>query len=453
MTRTELARSEDELEVANGLHAVTVPLGRPEAQDLAMRAIALCTTISGHLGNGVFFSSPRRLTVTLGTAARLSVPGGTSRQAAARAISRFVASVPCTDPVGRPGSSTIAIGALPFDPRAAGQVVVPELTIASETDGMSWMTLVGTGQLVAPDLSSGSLLWSRVRDRRSAADESDSAEIAPLVEGDESVFKQAVTRALAEIAQGNLEKVVLARKVSASFGELINIEKTLLSLKSREPSSTVFAVVAPGSTFIGASPELLVAREGPNVTSVPLAGTVRLTGVLADDETAVSGMVESSKENLEHRLVVDDVVASLTGMCGDVEAPADPEVICLRQVAHLATRLSASLVGDPETWPSALELAAALHPTPAVGGFPTESALELIRNVEPAGRGFYAGPVGWVDADGDGEFVIGIRSAEVRGASASVYAGAGIVAGSDPSEELAETTVKLETMLGALSTG
>jgi isochorismate synthase EntC len=163
-------------------------------------------------------------------------------------------------------------------------------------------------------------------------------------------------------------------------------------------------------------------------------------------------MLESVKENLEHRLVVDAVAATISSFCGGFEVPREPEVISLRQVAHLATRLNASLDGDPQMWPSALELAAALHPTPAVGGSPTATALELIRSVEPTGRGLYAGPVGWVDANGDGEFFIGIRSAQISGAEASVFAGAGIVAGSDPAEELAETAAKLDTMLGALAT-
>jgi isochorismate synthase EntC len=122
-------------------------------------------------------------------------------------------------------------------------------------------------------------------------------------------------------------------------------------------------------------------------------------------------------------------------------------------MAHLATPMAGRLDGDPLKWPSALELAASLHPTPAVGGSPRSAALEVIAELEPGGRGLYAGPVGWVDANGNGQFVIGIRSCEVTGASASVYAGAGIVAGSDPLDELAETSVKLDTMLGALSSG
>jgi menaquinone-specific isochorismate synthase len=432
------------------LHSVTVPLERQAAQALATRALAMCTSATAQVDCGVYMSSPHRTVVALGRAAQLSVPGGPGRESAAAAISRFLTSVPGTDPVGRPGSTTSAFGALPFDPRATGEVVIPEMTIVSETEGPSWMTLTGSGQLVAPELPDFSRMQSSVHQNGEGDLDEDDAKV--LVEGNESAFTEGVVTALGEIGRGTIAKVVLARRVCASFGARIDIERTLRSLESREPTSTVFAFVTPDGTFMGASPELLVGRSGAEVMSVPLAGTVRLTGDARSDATAIARMVESSKENLEHRLVVDAVVAGLASYCGHIEVPADPEVVSLRQVAHLATRLSASLLGEPRRWPSVLELATVLHPTPAVGGFPTEFALEVIRDVEPEGRGFYAGPVGWVDSTGDGEFFIGIRSAEVHGSSASIYAGAGIVAGSDPYEELAETTVKLDTMLGALTT-
>jgi menaquinone-specific isochorismate synthase len=143
----------------------------------------------------------------------------------------------------------------------------------------------------------------------------------------------------------------------------------------------------------------------------------------------------------------------LRQFCTSVDEPSEPEVLWLRQVAHLATPLSGELDGEEPDWPGVLELLAALHPTPAVGGFPTQAALDLIAKLEPDGRSLYAGPVGWVDSRGNGEFVIGIRSAEVNGSSAVLHAGAGVVSGSDPAKELAEIALKAETMLGALTTG
>jgi isochorismate synthase EntC len=176
-----------------------------------------------------------------------------------------------------------------------------------------------------------------------------------------------------------------------------------------------------------------------------------MTGNPQSDEAAAAMMVASSKENFEHRLVVEAVEAELSRSCRRVVVRDEPEVLWLRQIAHLATVVSGTLDGDPSSWPTALELAAALHPTPAVCGSPAGAALDLIEALEPGGRGLYAGLVGWVDSSGDGEFYLGIRSAELRGRAATVHAGAGIVAGSDPQSELYETSVKLETMLAALT--
>ena len=469
MIHTDLAQGWEGLQAPGELHSVTVALDEDVARQMVSSATAICAAsrarnpTNGHdadassdlAKHGVLFSSPRRLMVGLGVAAVLRVPGGAERQAATRAVSRFLASLRCIDPIQRPGSVATAFGALPFEPSAEGELVVPQVTVVCERGGHSWMTLAGTGHLVAPDLL-GMSTWpvdfrAGNNDGKKTVDAGPGNDLRSL-ESDEIAFTDGVRRALVEIAEGRVEKVVLARRVAASFSEPIDIARTLASLTAREPSSTVFAITSPRDTFIGASPELLVARDGADVRSVPLAGTVRRTGDPASDALQVTRMLESVKENLEHRLVVDAVAATISSFCGGFEVPREPEVISLRQVAHLATRLNASLDGDPQMWPSALELAAALHPTPAVGGSPTATALELIRNVEPTGRGLYAGPVGWVDANGDGEFFIGIRSAQINGAEASVFAGAGIVAGSDPAEELAETAVKLDTMLGALAT-
>jgi menaquinone-specific isochorismate synthase len=462
---TDLAHRRQDLQAPAELHSVTVALDEEVARQMVSSATAICASsratnpLNGHeadapsdlAGHGVLFSSPRRVMVGLGVAAVLGIPGGAGRHRATRAVSRFLASLPCIDSIRRPGSVATAFGALPFEPSAPGELVVPQVTVVCERGGPSWMTLAGTGHLVAPDLFGMAPATVDLLDGNTTVD-AETGNVLRSLESDEIAFTDGVRRALEEIAEGRVEKVVLARKVAASFAEPIDIARTLASLTGREPSSTVFAITSPRETFIGASPELLVARHGADVRSVPLAGTVRLTGDPELDALEVARMLESVKENLEHRLVVDAVAATISSFCGGFEVPREPEVISLRQVAHLATRLDASLDGDPQTWPSALDLAAALHPTPAVGGSPTATALELIRSVEPTGRGLYAGPVGWVDANGDGEFFIGIRSAQIRGAKASVFAGAGIVAGSDPEQELAETAVKLDTMLGALAT-
>jgi isochorismate synthase len=357
----------------------------------------------------------------------------------------------------------MATGALAFDPSAPGELVIPEMTYVRDVDGTSWVTVVGTQPPDLPDLPD---LPSPVPHPARDLDGTDDAKKWPigsripdlrrgatLIESGDVKFVAAVTTALGHIAANELQKVVLARKVIIDFELPVDVGATVAALRTRERSSTIFAVTSPGFAFVGASPELLVEREGAVVRSVPLAGTVRMTGDSGSDQAAVARLIASAKQNLEHRLVVDVVAAQLQGCTETLHVPAEPEVLWLRQMAHLATPIAGRLEGDPLNWPSALELAASLHPTPAVGGSPRAAALEIIAELEPGGRGLYAGPVGWVDANGNGQFVIGIRSCEVTGRSASVYAGAGIVAGSDPQDELAETSIKLDTMLGALSSG
>jgi isochorismate synthase len=195
--------------------------------------------------------------------------------------------------------------------------------------------------------------------------------------------------------------------------------------------------------LVGASPELLVRRTGTVAESRPMAGTV------ASDagEAAVAALAESVKDANEHQFVVDAIVDALQGRCRELDVAAVPEVARFSSVAHLVTPIRAVLA-DPA--PTALELARLLHPTPAVGGTPRAAALDLITRLERRDRGRYAGPVGWVDAAGDGEWAVALRGGEVHGRTAVLRAGAGIVAGSDPASEWAETEAKLEPMLRAL---
>jgi isochorismate synthase EntC len=207
-----------------------------------------------------------------------------------------------------------------------------------------------------------------------------------------------------------------------------------------------------GGRFLGASPELLVSRRGGSARCHPLAGTVALTGDPEGDRAAVERLRASGKDRGEHAVVVRAIVEALRASGGVVPEPGPPEIVRLRSVAHLATEVVARY-RDAARAPDALELLAALHPTPAVGGFPTEVALQAIRQLEAAPRRSWAGPVGWVDHVGNGDWVIGIRSATVRGRRAWLWAGAGVVAESDPASELAETTVKLLPVADALLPG
>jgi isochorismate synthase len=450
----ELA-TEHQLPDPSALHAVTIPLDADAADAFERVMTELCTTVldrypSRLLQRRAIFGSPGRLIACLGAAATFGIE---SWKANVSEIGLGLSAIPCDDPVGRPGSTPIAIGALAFDPLSPAEMVVPEITFVRDTDRTAWVTLTGSGPLDIPaldELAESKDPSGTAPDTAGPVGRPPAGTPADLVDNERGTFTDAVATALRAIADHEIEKVVLARKVTALFDQPVDIRRILERLRSLESASTIFVISSPDHAFIGASPELIAARGAGQVTSIPLAGSVPMTGDIRSDEAAAAAMVASSKENFEHRLVVDAVGAELSRWCTRVEVRDEPEVLWLRQIAHLATVVCGTLDGEPGSWPTALELAAALHPTPAVCGSPTGAALELIGRLEPAGRGLYAGLVGWVDTDGDGEFYLGIRSAEIHGRAATVHAGAGIVAGSDPQSELNETSVKLETMLAAL---
>jgi menaquinone-specific isochorismate synthase len=214
-------------------------------------------------------------------------------------------------------------------------------------------------------------------------------------------------------------------------------------LRSLYPSCLVFSI----DGFLGASPELLLRRRGDFVESHPLAGTIPRSGDPTVDEQLAAALLGSDKDRAEHRFVVDDVARVLAPWCTDLDVPDEPSIVPLRNVSHLGTRITGHL--RPEA-PSALELASLLHPTPAVGGTPRKEALAWLARNEQLDRGPFAGPVGWVDRHGDGDWMVGIRSARVHGATAHLYAGVGVVADSEPAAELAETQLKLQALLAAL---
>ena len=212
----------------------------------------------------------------------------------------------------------------------------------------------------------------------------------------------------------------------------------------REPTCTLFSLPIEEGRFVGASPEMLIGRRGRSVRSHPLAGTIART------EDDLTGLVQSGKNIEEHRLVVDDIAARLEGLVEDLDVPEAPEVVTLRAVRHLGTEIRATV---PEAGPSALDLLAAVHPTPAIGGVPRSRALDTIARLETSPRGLFGGAVGWSDARGDGDWVLGIRGALLSGRTAVVRAGAGIVRGSQPADEARETRIKLLSILDALAPG
>ncbi|MFZ4584584.1 MAG: isochorismate synthase [Acidimicrobiia bacterium] len=317
----------------------------------------------------------------------------------------------------------LAIGSLPFS--GAGTLTIPARTLRIDARGRAWQTDVGDATLepvVVPD--------------------DDAARFVVQAHTTNAEWQLQVNDALDAIARGDVTKLVLAREVIIEADAPFAIHRILARLRASQGGCFVFGI----DGFVGASPELLVRRTGALVESSPMAGTAARGGTQADDDAAVDALRHSEKNAREHRVVIDAVRAALAPHCRDLVVPDHPDVVRLATLSHLVTNVRGSLTSSA----TALDLACALHPTPAVNGTPTEAARSLIAQIEQFDRGPYAGPTGWVDATGDGTFVVALRCAQIHGAQAQLFAGAGIVAGSDPDSEWAETQTKLEPMLRAL---
>lgn len=335
------------------------------------------------------------------------------------------------DEVGGAGCGPVAIGALPFDPSAAGSLVVPREILGRGPDGAAWRTTVTVDGEEDPPADG-----LRVRSR--PPDDFRLVATRPHEE-----WLAVIAAAVAAIGHGPLRKVVLAREVTVEANRPIRPVDVLRRLRALYPSCMLFSV----GGFVGASPELLVARSGDGVRAQPMAGTIPRSGDPVVDARLAAALLASAKDRQEHALVVDEVAAALGPFCASLDVPSTPSIVPLRNVSHLGTLLTGRLTPGA---PSALGLARHLHPTPAVAGTPTPDALAYIAAVEGLDRGRYAGPVGWVDARGDGEWAVGVRSAEIAGTRARLYAGVGVVADSDPEAELAETQLKLQALLAAV---
>lgn len=271
-----------------------------------------------------------------------------------------------------------------------------------------------------------------------------------------AAYAEAVTEAISRIRAGELEKVVLARSLVASNPGL-EVRGLLAELRRRDPGCHLFAApvlgfagggaLEGGGDFVGATPETLIRREGDRVLSLPLAGTAARSPDPGRDRQVAESLLRSAKNRHEHAAVVEAVAGALQPHCVELRVDPEPHLAATATVWHLATAVRGRL--RPSA-PSALGLAAELHPTPAVCGTPTPAAAKLIAELEPGSRGLYAGLVGWVDSRGDGEWAVSLRCALVTRAAVRIHAGAGIVAESQAELEVAETEVKFRTLIDAL---
>jgi menaquinone-specific isochorismate synthase len=380
--------------------------------------------------DGFVWLNGGRSFVAVGRAATIDVGTGPARFArAARAVDELLATIPVERPAGLEHARPRVVGALPFADDAAGQLVVPRRIVAVEADGSAWELVVDDG--TAPAGGSDGTATGPSRPGRFDVQSVDA----------QAAWIDRVERAVAAIKDGVVDKVVLARRVTVESDVPFDRTEVLTRLREANPSCFVYA----SGPFVGATPELLVRRRGATVESVPMAGTVRQGST--DDDRLVAALMASDKDLVEHRLVIDSVAATLAPLTTRLDVPERPSVVRLATLAHLHTPIRGELA---QPAPSALALAGRLHPTPAVGGSPTARALRLVRDLEGFDRGCYAGPVGWVDDLGDGEWGVALRGGELDGTTARLVAGAGIVEGSDPLDEWAETQTKFEPMLRAL---
>jgi isochorismate synthase len=380
---------------------------------------------------------------------------GTALLVEAAEAARILAAVPCDDAVRRPGSGVVALGALPFLDTLSGHLIVPRFTmgIASDPDGTThrWATAVGPADLPLPgtDELFDSVIW-----QYGNAEPATDVEVTGLTAHLSSAgYRDLVARAVTRMQEpgAELKKVVLSRSVTAELSGPLPLSSVLRRLRAHEPNCTIFSFPVPNGTFFGASPELLIARQDRRVWCHPLAGTVPRGETARADADAQGRLAGSAKDRAEHRYVAEGIAALLRPLCDQLTVPNEPSLVAFRSVAHLGTRIEGHLAG-PTT---ILELLERMHPTPAVGGTPRELALATIAEGEPVPRDYWAGPVGWVDAHGDGEWMIGIRSARLHpdGETISLHGGAGIVADSDPVAEAAETDHKLASVLESLVPG
>jgi menaquinone-specific isochorismate synthase len=397
---------------------------------------------------GFVWCSPARTLITAGAAVRIPVPTG------ARRLERLAATVQSLlgdahrDPVpglaqAGPPAMPLAAGAIPFDDRTPGELVVPALVLEPAADGGLRASSIALGADPPDPAGAATRLAAQAR-----AGQRDWPRHVTVSSGwQRADWRAAVETILRAIEAGRLDKAVLAREVVVEADRPFGRAAVLARLSAQAGARAAGAYLYASGGFLGASPELLVARHGRLASSRPLAGTVPRGATPAEEARRQAWLRSSAKEALEHRLVVEAVAGALAKAAERVEVAATG-VVRLPTVAHLATAITAGL---GETAPSALDLVALLHPTPAVAGTPREAALGMLASLEPAGRGLYGGPVGWMDAAGDGEWAVALRCATLAGPRARLLAGAGIVAGSDPDAEWDETASKLQAVLEVLT--
>jgi menaquinone-specific isochorismate synthase len=353
------------------------------------------------------------------------------------------------DQVGLAGCGLVAFGSFTFDPASDGSVLIVPQTVLGRSGGQAWRTDIGDPATLAGAAAAPAKAAPH-RTPPAGTGTGPGAAAAPIRWHDGGLsapdWERAVAAAVGRIRSGELGKVVLARDLYATAPEPFDTRLVLRRLAARYPDCYTFS--CDGLT--GATPELLIRRDGRQITSLVLAGTAPRGGTTKQDLAFGAGLLASAKNQSEHVYAVDSVRDVLAPLCEQLDIEPGPSLLRLANVQHLATAVRGVLTPAAAADRSALALAAAQHPTAAVGGTPTGVAMDLIRELEGMDRGRYAGPVGWVDGRGNGVWGIALRCALLCGPSARLFAGCGIVADSDPAAELAEAQAKFRVMQDAL---
>jgi salicylate biosynthesis isochorismate synthase/menaquinone-specific isochorismate synthase len=365
------------------------------------------------------------------------------------------------EPPGLPaGAGAVWVGGFAFDPEGGGtspwsslapaSLVLPELSICRSGKD-TFLTLNAAVRPGDDAEKKTAALKARLaglrRDPLPLLDPHPTARVEIASARPPGDFERMIAAATERIGGGEMSKVVLAREVLVSAGTAHDPAALFGAMREQFASCFCFCCGTPEAAFIGASPELLLRRSGAGVSTVALAGSTRRSSDPAVDDHLGEQLLRSDKDRREHAIVAERIARTLRPHAVWVEAAPEPEIVKVANIQHLATPVVAQLA-EPR---SAVELAGILHPTPAVGGEPSAAAATAIAELEQMDRGWYAGPVGWMDATEDGEFCVALRSALLRDREARLYAGVGVVAGSDPAAELAETEIKLGALLPLLA--
>ena len=384
-----------------------------------------------------------------GVARDLTAAGARGLVALADAIARL--DVDARGTVGHGGA--IVVGAAPFDPErpgggafgpeAAARWVLPQVAVVSREGRCRW-AIAGAKDRPAAEAVRGT--WLRRLRTRPAAQGGPPRRIVVEPEEAPAAFRARVRDALVAIARGELQKVVLARACALRADAPFDPARLWERLASAEPAAVRYALPLPRGRLVGATPERLVRVQGGRVGAHAIAGSAARGNGPAADRRCADALRESKKDQEEHAFVRAAVAEALSPRVDRLEAPESPGVLSTGRLHHLHTPFE----GAAREGEGVLGLANALHPTPAVGGVPAAPAAHWLRAREPLARGAYAGPFGWVDLAGEGALAVALRGALLCGNEATVFAGAGVVAGSEPEAELAETRLKMRTLLDAL---